>query len=1212
MLKKALSFVLSFALLSTAAVAAPISAAAESTPHESKIFYPVLSKSNTPAFQDENGNEIDIDTLNNDVSVDSESLPESFDLREENRCTPVRDQGTEGLCWDFASVASIESNILSQPELAKDYAGEKINDLDISEGGMTWYIHTNLDDPSSPLNNDYNTNPYKGKRGEPLSLIASSLTSGFGTYPEALMPYNELGFGYSPELRFYSEQRLKEFNTIGDKDIELIKDKIIKDGAFAVYYHSFASNYNEDGDYTAYYDNGFDISSGDDGTFTQSHAVTIVGWDDSFSRDNFLEACKPQSDGAWLCKNSWGEGWGSKNDGGYFWISYETKDLIYYQFIMQSADEFDNIYQNQFTDNANCNAERAANVFTANGDEYLTQISLSTGSAMDYTASVYELSEGYTSPDDGRLLSEFEGSIDFNGIHTLELPAPVALSKGEIFSVVITNRNPSNSFFAIQTKDYYLEVGKDYQPGKCYYYDGINDGRGMEGSQWFDCAESGSPYGYAAIKAYTQNAERRTDKSALERLVSEAKSVKIGDELDASCAERFKERLENAEAVLDNADALQYEVNNACYLLNTSFKEINNYSCYINSEEDFIELYKKSISALMCEQPKRIVFNSDLDFAGYDFTFTSMFNGVDFSGDIEGNGHVIKNIKFFQAKSDVDNNVFATGIFGNIDGGSVSNLTIDSAKIEGYISCGSIVGTLRNGKISNCHLINSELRSTSDAGGIVGLVYDGIVDNCSVINSKIFSLASCGGITGLASNTNSVINSTVSGNAVSGMERVGRIAAIAYEENPFAVTVKPSYSVPYFKPCITITDDKCEMTSFLGTISSVASDDAEITRDGDKYLIPLGEKTVNISLDYVERPPEGFHFSCDFNKKITILEYFGDSSELIIPESIGSCPVTEISDNFSCADNDSVTYVSIPDSIRHIPERFFNPFANLESVSLGDGLTEIPANAFITCFNLHNIEFGKNISVIGESAFSCCPIESIVIPESVTEIRQCAFSSCTHLKSAVLPDSLTSIGDSAFYGCLELEEIDFGKNIKRIGESAFANCRSLLLTELPDSVEAVENYAFINSPISKIRLGKSIKEIGEGAFGYSNGFNDFKLKIRLPEYVINGYSSTEAERYANENGFKFVNLDSEAPDLEDNIFDYSIFKTGDVNLDGRVSFSDAIMTQKYALGLVELEDIQKYNALVYNYYKSVTIVNAIFIQKYVLGLEDSLEYRAVG
>jgi hypothetical protein len=65
-----------------------------------------------------------------------------------------------------------------------------------------------------------------------------------------------------------------------------------------------------------------------------NHQVTVVGYDDNFSRDNFNEEVRPASDGAFLIKNSWGKG---RHDGGYFWLSYESKianvfPLVAYQF----------------------------------------------------------------------------------------------------------------------------------------------------------------------------------------------------------------------------------------------------------------------------------------------------------------------------------------------------------------------------------------------------------------------------------------------------------------------------------------------------------------------------------------------------------------------------------------------------------------------------------------------------------------------------------------------------------------------------------------------------------------------------------------------------------------------------------------------------------------------------------------------------------------
>ena len=55
------------------------------------------------------------------------------------------------------------------------------------------------------------------------------------------------------------------------------------------------------------------------------HGVLIIGWDDNYSKDNFVYE-KPENDGAWLVLNSWGSSWGNNGTG---WISYEDSlDLM--------------------------------------------------------------------------------------------------------------------------------------------------------------------------------------------------------------------------------------------------------------------------------------------------------------------------------------------------------------------------------------------------------------------------------------------------------------------------------------------------------------------------------------------------------------------------------------------------------------------------------------------------------------------------------------------------------------------------------------------------------------------------------------------------------------------------------------------------------------------------------------------------------------------
>ena len=61
---------------------------------------------------------------------------------------------------------------------------------------------------------------------------------------------------------------------------------------------------------------------------------------------------------------------------------------------------------------------------------------------------------------------------------------------------------------------------------------------------------------------------------------------------------------------------------------------------------------------------------------------------------------------------------------------------------------------------------------------------------------------------------------------------------------------------------------------------------------------------------------------------------------------------------------------------------------------------------------------------IGERAFeNCASLESIQLPDGMTEIYGGVFNSCKSLRSICLPQHLTILGESAFSDCEGLEEI---------------------------------------------------------------------------------------------------------------------------------------------------------------------------------------------
>jgi len=64
-------------------------------------------------------------------------LPTSFDWRDKNAVTPVKDQGQCGSCWAFSATEEIESQWILKGHAAVDLAPQQIVDCDKSDGGCS-------------------------------------------------------------------------------------------------------------------------------------------------------------------------------------------------------------------------------------------------------------------------------------------------------------------------------------------------------------------------------------------------------------------------------------------------------------------------------------------------------------------------------------------------------------------------------------------------------------------------------------------------------------------------------------------------------------------------------------------------------------------------------------------------------------------------------------------------------------------------------------------------------------------------------------------------------------------------------------------------------------------------------------------------------------------------------------------------------------------
>jgi len=367
------------------------------------------------------------------------SLPAVYDLRNDGFVTSVKDQASTGTCWAHAALGSAESNMLKTGLAAEVLnANHMTGEIDLSETHLVWFgncrYSTIASDPLYQKGNNKGLDGYLND-GSNASKATSVLGSWVGAQLEANAPAITDTRGISESERYTAAAHLQNTDILQSDDIYRIKLCLTEHGALSVSYYDDSAYYSES-NYAYYYN----IDPSDENYINHGHAVTVIGWDDNFSKTNFNTA--PPEDGAWLCKNSWGTDWGNN---GYFYISYfDTSINNFTSFQMESVSNYDAIYQydNGVTDSvyrSSSTGTAGANVFTPEKNENITAVSFRTNYAdTDYTISVYtDVDTSEQNPMNGTLISRQSGNIIYAGYHTIHLETPVFAEKGKKFSVVI-------------------------------------------------------------------------------------------------------------------------------------------------------------------------------------------------------------------------------------------------------------------------------------------------------------------------------------------------------------------------------------------------------------------------------------------------------------------------------------------------------------------------------------------------------------------------------------------------------------------------------------------------------------------------------------------------------------------------------------------------------------------------------------------------------
>lgn len=356
----------------------------------------------------------------------------------------VRDQQDTGLCWAFSASTAAE---ISYAYTHQDQSSA----VQLSPVHLGYFFYNRVNDPLGNTKGDRNVMVKDSDSGRydytdaggNNYLTFQALAGWTGLAAELKTPFEEwAGKTLGSHLAYDDEVVIRNADMLNSS--EEMKDAILQNGSVSI------GIYMNENVYLARDTNAYNC----DTDTNSNHVVTITGWDDTYSRENFRSSHRPDGDGAWIAQNSYGADWGDK---GYFYISYEDVSLENAVTMeVQTADTYE--YNYQYDGNAApvgwplTAGEKAANVFTVPRDgrsHFLEAAAFTTmhsaedmsGGMCGYDIAVYTDLKDPSSPVSGKKRCSFSVSLGKSGYHTVDITehaGRIYLEPGSRYSVVVT------------------------------------------------------------------------------------------------------------------------------------------------------------------------------------------------------------------------------------------------------------------------------------------------------------------------------------------------------------------------------------------------------------------------------------------------------------------------------------------------------------------------------------------------------------------------------------------------------------------------------------------------------------------------------------------------------------------------------------------------------------------------------------------------------
>ena len=433
--------------------------------------------------------------VDSNIGIASYALyPGTYNANEERFVTEVKNQRNTSLCWAFSLASNLETSLLTREQ--KYY--------DLSEEQLAYFWANRVNDPLGNTPNDKITRTQSDYHGTGNGRVASFFLSTWsGMTTEEKVPFQSSAVTW-PDSLAYDTSAYMEDAIFSQYTVERTKQLLMEYNSVSAMIYML-DNY--------YYPDTASYSCPQSGLV--NHAVTIVGWDDTYSKENFPSASGVNNDGAWIVKNSYGKNWG-KN--GYFYLSYEDQSIT--NLVSNTASASEEYNNNYFYDGAAAgtvtfpsktinNGYYVSNIFKAtagNGkDEKLGEIVTAVPQDnTDFQIQVYTDLKNTSDPTSGT--PAYAEPVDYTqplaGIHTIHLNTPVKIPQGTFYSVVIRIPDGSNKFYVEKTttSTSWFTATAGIDPDQSFI--------STSGKKWYD---AGNQYNCCfSVKAHTKTLDSST------------------------------------------------------------------------------------------------------------------------------------------------------------------------------------------------------------------------------------------------------------------------------------------------------------------------------------------------------------------------------------------------------------------------------------------------------------------------------------------------------------------------------------------------------------------------------------------------------------------------------------------------------------------------------------------------------------------------------